>query len=52
MKVKYTLEYNKEKKLWTIWKNVESYHAIGCKAVYSSESKKDCLERYEKLKNE
>ena len=42
IKVNYTLEYNN--KIWTVWRNKEGNHSIGCIGIYHSSSKNDCIE--------
>ena len=49
MKVTYTLNYSKNSHQWVIWKNVEGDHSLGCRPVYSSVSKKDCIERLKEI---
>lgn len=41
--VYYTLEFDRQKRLWIIFKNVISEHTMGFGGIYNG-TKKDCLE--------
>ena len=49
MKVYYTLEYNKDRGFWTIFKNVEREQAFNFTGIFHG-TKKECLAMVEQWK--
>jgi hypothetical protein len=47
LKIYYTLEYNKSRGVWTIFKNVEREHSFNFIGIYKG-TRKECLEMVEK----
>lgn len=48
MKVYYTLEFNKCRGFWVVWKNIESERGINFVSVYEG-TKNECKEVYKRL---
>ncbi len=49
LKVYYTLEYNKSRGVWTIFKNVEREHSFNFTGIFHG-TRKECLEKVEQWK--
>jgi len=47
LKIYYTLEYNKDRGVWVVFKNVERKQAFNFTGIYSG-TKKECLEMVDK----
>lgn len=50
-KIKYSILYKKEQKLWILWKDVESEKGMYCKSVFKGDKKSCINERKKLLKN-
>ncbi len=47
MKIYYTLEYNKDRGVWVVFKNVERKQAFNFTGIFQG-TKKECLEMVDK----
>lgn len=48
--IRYKVEYNPTTKTWNVFKYIESEHSFNFYSVFESESKKECKEYLDNLK--